>query len=282
MKKLSKSSKAALIALGIAGLGVGAGTAAVASGKISLPQTEVSDAVAAAQSKISLEQAIAIAQKTVKGDLLGAEFDYENDYGIHATSEYEVKFASGNNEIEVKIDANTGKVLKTEQEQMDEEDLAEYTAMKQAKVSLTQAMQIAQQKVNGKIIEAEFDLEQNKPVYEIEIAKGTQVQKIVIDASSGTIMTNQVDTLDRDSDDHDSDDYNSNDHHSNEQRSYNHDNHLNDNHLNDNHFNKGEIANNANRQARPISQANPAATPVAKVSAQPSAVNPAQAATPVK
>lgn len=203
MKKLSTLSKSVIIALSIAGVGAGIGTAAVASGqlstdKINIGKSDTSEAVAAYQSKISLEQAIAIAQQTAKGDLVSAEFDLDDDFGASATGEYEVKFVSGNNEIELKIDANTGKVIKAEQEQMDDEDIAEYTAMKQSKINLTQAMLIAKQKFNGKVIEAEFDLENNKPAYEIEITNGTQVQKIIIDASSGTIMTNQVDTPDHD------------------------------------------------------------------------------------
>lgn len=209
MKKLSTLSKSVIIALSIAGVGAGIGTAAVASGQINIGQSDTSsdsfEAVAAYQSKISLEQAIAIAQQTNQGDLVSAEFDLDDDHGSAATGEYEVKFVSGNNEVELKIDANTGKVLSTEQEQMDDEDIVDYTVMKQSKVSLTQAMQIAKQKFNGKVIEAEFDLEQNKPVYEIEIANGTQVQKIVIDASSGTIMTNQVDTSDHDEHDKEAD-----------------------------------------------------------------------------
>lgn len=64
--------------------------------------------------------------------------------------------------------------------------------MKQAKISLTQAMQIATQSVSGKIIEAEFDLDNGLAVYEINIAKGTQIHKLVIDSMTGKIISNRV------------------------------------------------------------------------------------------
>lgn len=62
--------------------------------------------------------------------------------------------------------------------------------MKQAQISLTQAMQKATQSVNGKAIEAEFDFDNGIPSYEIEIAKGTQTHKLVIDSMTGKLINN--------------------------------------------------------------------------------------------
>ncbi|WLP95442.1 hypothetical protein [Psychrobacter sp. M13] len=60
MKKLSALSKSAIIAASVLGIG----TIAIASGQISaISGAKTSDAVAIVKSKISLEQAIAIAQK---------------------------------------------------------------------------------------------------------------------------------------------------------------------------------------------------------------------------
>ena len=173
---------------------LGTGTLAIASGQIpAISGVETSDTVAIAKSKISLEQAIAIAQKAVKGDLISADFD-QNDY--MEGGKFEVTFISNDTEHEVNIDASNGKVLKTKQEKLDAEELAEYKAMKQAKISLIQAMQKATQAVNGKTIEAKFDLENGKPVYEIEIAKGMQINKLVIDSMSGQIISSQLDNED--------------------------------------------------------------------------------------
>ncbi len=190
MKKLSKLTKSA-IAIAIA---LGIGTIAIASGQIpAISNNGVSDAVAIAKSKISLEQAIAIAQKTVKGDLISAEFD-QNDY-IEG-DEFEIKSISGDTEYEVKIDASTGKVLKTKQEKLDQDDIAEYNAMKQAQISLIQAMQKATQSVSGKVLEAEFDLSNGIPAYEVELAKGMQIHKLLIDSMTGNLMSSQIEAAD--------------------------------------------------------------------------------------
>lgn len=195
MKKLSRLTKSVFIALSVLGMG----TLAIASGQIpAVSGAKVSDAVAIATSKISLEQAITIAQKTIKGDLISAEFD-QNDY--MTGGEFEVKFIDGDMEHEVKIDASSGKTLKTKQEKMDQDDIAEYNAMKQAKISLTQAMQKATQsingkmngKMNGKIIEAEFDFDNGIPAYKIEIAKGMEIHKLVIDSMNGQVISSQLD-----------------------------------------------------------------------------------------
>lgn len=190
MKNLSILTKSVLIALSLLGMG----TLAIASGQIpAVSGAKVSDAVAIATSKISLEQAIAIAQKTMSGDLVSAEFD-QNDY--LSGGKFEVKSISNDTEHEVKIDASNGKILKTKQEKLDQDDIAEYNAMKQAQFSLIQAMQKATQSVSGKVLEAEFDLSNGIPAYEIELAKGMQIHKLLIDSMTGNIMSSQIGAAD--------------------------------------------------------------------------------------
>ncbi|WP_201556991.1 PepSY domain-containing protein [Psychrobacter sp. 72-O-c] len=189
MKNLSTFSKSIVMAVAIAG----AGTATIVASQAAITNGQVSEAVAAVQSKISLQQAIAIGNKTVKGDLVSVEFD-QNDYS--AGGKYEIKTVASNTEYEIKIDANTGKVLSAKQEQLDKEDMAEYNAMKRAKVSLNQAMQTAAQSINGKVIEAEFDVDNGKSVYEIKVAKGNQVHKVVIDSMTGKVMNSWLEASD--------------------------------------------------------------------------------------
>lgn len=89
MKKLSTLTKSAIFTLSMLGIG----TLAIASGQMpTISSVETNDAVAIAKSKISLEQAIAIAQKTVKGDLVSAEFD-QNDY--REGGKFEIKTIAG-------------------------------------------------------------------------------------------------------------------------------------------------------------------------------------------
>ncbi len=189
MKKLSTLSKSIIMVLSIAGVS----TAAIAVGQSASTKTQVSEAVAAAQSKISLEQAIVIAKKTVKGDVVSADFDQHD----HLTGgNYEINIVANNTEYEVKVDANSGKVLSNKQEKLDKEDMAEYNAMKKSKISLNQGMQKANQSVKGKVIEADFDMDFGKPAYNIEIIKGTQVHKVVVDSMTGQIIRSQVKAAD--------------------------------------------------------------------------------------
>ena len=191
MKDLSTLSKSIIMVLSIAGVS----TAAIAVGQSTTTRTEVSEAVAAAQSKISLEQAIVIAKKTIKGDVVSADFD-QNDHS--AGGNYEVKTIANNTEYKVKIDANSGKVLSNKQEKLDKEDIAEYNAMKKSKTSLNRAIQKANQSVKGKVIEAGFDMDFGKPTYKIEIIKATKVHKVVVDSMTGKIIRSQVEAADND------------------------------------------------------------------------------------
>lgn len=196
MKNLSTLTKSAIIALTIAGVGATAIAAPAANTKAVTGSSEV---VSAMQSKISLTQAIDIAKQNAKGDLISAEFDYDDDddNGNGAvTGEYEVEFVSNGTAYEVKIDANTGKVIETEKEKLDKEDMAEYRALMQAKVTLTSAMQKATQSVNGKVIGVEFELEKGQALYDIEVVKDNQIYDVSIDANTGKVLSSQVDMED--------------------------------------------------------------------------------------
>lgn len=54
--------------------------------------------------------------------------------------------------------------------------------MKQANISLVQAMQKATQAING------------KPIYDIEIAKGTQIYDLIVDSTTGQVIISQLDS----------------------------------------------------------------------------------------
>jgi uncharacterized membrane protein YkoI len=189
MKNLSTFSKSIVISVAIAA----AGTATIVASQAAIINGQVSEAVAALQSKISLQQAIAIGNKTVKGDLVSVEFD-QNDYSAGGT--YEIKTIASNTEYDLKIDADTGKVLSAKQERLDVDDMAEYNAMKRAKVSLTQAMRTAAQSIKGKVIAAEFDMDNGTSVYEIKVAKGNQLHKVIIDSMTGKVLSSRLDNDD--------------------------------------------------------------------------------------
>lgn len=186
MKKTSTLKKSLAVALSVA-------TISMASVSASQAATSMSEIAAASQSKISLEQALTLANKAVKGDIISVDFDQEDRA---ENSHYDIKMIANNNEQEVRVNANTGKVTKDETERLDKEDLAEYNTMKQAKVSLSQAIKNANKTLKGTVLEAEFDMDFGKPVYKVEIGKGNQVHKVVVDSMTGKITSSQVDNDD--------------------------------------------------------------------------------------
>ena len=189
MKNLSTFSKSIVMAVAI----TGAGTATVVASQAATTNSQVSKSTAAVQSKVSLQQAIAIGNKTVKGDLISINFNQDN---YSASGEYEIKIIASNTEYDLNIDADTGKVLSAKQKQLDTEDMTEYNAMKRAKVSLNQAIQTAAQSLNGNAIAAEFDIENGKSIYEIKVVKGNQVHKVIIDSMTGKVMSSRLDSND--------------------------------------------------------------------------------------
>ena len=189
MKNLSLLSHSIVMAAAIAG----ASTITMMSSQAAINNNKITESVAAAQSKISLQQAITIGNKAVKGDVVSAEFD-RNDYS--RTAEYELAIIANNTEYEVKVDANTGKVLRSKQERLDADDKAEYNAMKRATVTLTQAMQTAAQHVKGKAIGVEFDMKKGQPVYKVEVAEGNQAHKVIIDSMTGKVISSRLDNDD--------------------------------------------------------------------------------------
>ena len=186
MKKTSTLKKSLAVVLSVA-------TISMVSVSASQAATSMSEIAAASQNKISLEQALTLANKAVKGDIISVDFDQEDRA---ENSHYDIKMIANNNEQEVRVNANTGKVTKDETERLDKEDLAEYNTMKQAKVSLSQAIKNANKTLKGTVLEAEFDMDFGKPVYKIEIGKGNQVHKVIVDSMTGKITSSQVDNDD--------------------------------------------------------------------------------------
>jgi len=64
----------------------------------------------------------------------------------------------------------------------------ETEALNKATVPLTQAVQIAEKQEPGKTISAEFDIEKDRPLWEVKVLGNGGVKEYKIDASSGTVM----------------------------------------------------------------------------------------------
>jgi len=72
-----------------------------------------------------------------------------------------------------------------------------------AKISLAQAITVAEQRVSGKASRAEFDHSLHGDVYEVEVLAGPKVFDVKVDAENGTIISSVEDQPDRDEDQED-------------------------------------------------------------------------------
>ncbi len=75
-------------------------------------------------------------------------------------------------------------------------------AIGQAKVSLTQAIAVAEQRTGGKASKAEYEKTQGGWVYDVEVVNGTDVSDVRVDANAGTVISSVADQADR-HDEHD-------------------------------------------------------------------------------
>lgn len=111
------------------------------------------------------------------------------------------KGASG--EYEIKMDANTGEILKMEQSKVvdpsgredDNRDdhkegdrVAGQRVQKEKPISYEQAKKIARSKFDGQIVEIELDEDDGRWIYEVEMRKGKREAEFEIDAYTGKIL----------------------------------------------------------------------------------------------
>ena len=157
-----------------------------------------SDEVNAAKaSKISLQQAIDIAAKKSSGLLMSASLDYDDDHDDDKAQGgvYEMEFITNSRNYEIKVDAITGKVISTDVERLDNDDVADYKVLKQAKVDVKKAIKIAEKKTGGCVIEIEFkndrDYSDHASYYEADILKGNSIVWLNIDANTGGVFKNK-------------------------------------------------------------------------------------------
>lgn len=176
---------AAVIAMMIVGGAATTVTAATAS----------EEARAAQAAKISLKQAITIADDQVPGMLTSAEFD---DDDINAQGGvYEIEFSSDSMSYEVKIDAMTGRVISSEKERLDRGDVKDYNTQQQAKVDMMAAISLAEKDTEGRVVEIEFkndrDYTDHHHYYEVAVLKGDQMYELNVDADTGMVFDKAVD-----------------------------------------------------------------------------------------
>ena len=173
-------------------------TLALTTGVITTAASAASnvDEVRAAQAaKISLKQAITIASKSASGILISADFDEDDSDAIVKGGVYELEFSTDSVNYEIKVDANTGKIVKKETDRLDGDDINVQQVQKKAKIDIMKAINIAEKQTGGKILEIEFendrDYANHTAYYKADLLKGNKIVSINVDANSGKTFANK-------------------------------------------------------------------------------------------
>lgn len=157
--------------------------------------TNVDEVRAAQAAKISLKQAITIASKSASGILISADFDEDDSDAIGKGGVYELEFSTDSVNYEIKVDANTGKIVKKETDRLDGDDINAYQVQKKAKTEIMKAINIAEKQTGGKILEIEFendrDYANHTAYYKADLLKGNKIVSINVDANSGKTFANK-------------------------------------------------------------------------------------------
>jgi uncharacterized membrane protein YkoI len=135
--------------------------------------------------KVSLAEAVDTAERHGgQGRAISAEFEEQEG---KEPAHYEIKVVYPDGKlVEHDIDANTGQVMKSENQPFERY----FTRLKpadfqNAKTALKDAIAMAEQRVGSgaRAIEAEVDRENNTIMYEIEVATADRTQEIKVDAN---------------------------------------------------------------------------------------------------
>ena len=136
---------------------------------------------------ISEQQAKDIVKKeTPNGQITKFKLDRENRRMV-----YEIEVMDGNIERDYEIDAETGAIVKLEQEQKNH---GNNNSVNNPKISYDKAKEIAlKNSKNGKFKEIELKHKNGVLVYEVEIAEGFMGREFLIDANTGEILRDKKD-----------------------------------------------------------------------------------------
>jgi uncharacterized membrane protein YkoI len=160
-----------------------------ASSLLALGAAQASDsarheAQAMEKAKISLTEAIHMAERQGNGQAISAEYEFKN--GDPAYYEVKVLRDDGRKLTEYQLDPNTGKVKEVKDEKFEKLfTRIKPTAIQNAPTSLTRAITTAETRSGGKAKEAEVNRDGDQLQYEVKVVK--------LDGSSETLKINGAD-----------------------------------------------------------------------------------------
>lgn len=138
---------------------------------------------------IGIEKAKEAALKKVDGVIEDIELDNHNGQPV-----YEVEIDKDQKDYDLYIDGTTAKINKVEEK--DNDDINTVNISDSSFITEKEAIELAKKKIDGELIEIEFDEDDGRYVYNMEFRTATGEVEITIDAKT-------KDVLEFENDDHD-------------------------------------------------------------------------------
>lgn len=157
--------------------------------KVEAKTTEVAKKVKTGTIKLSQADAISKFHKQYSGkDVKEISLKIEKNKYI-----YDVEGFDRTHEYEVKIDANTGKILSHKLEKANIDELNEQALDVDKLISRSQATKIAEKKVKGTATAWDLTHDNKKTVWKVEVTKGTKKHEVKINAETKKVISVEKD-----------------------------------------------------------------------------------------
>jgi uncharacterized membrane protein YkoI len=161
----------------------------LAAGAAQASESAKHEAEALSNAKISLTDAIRMAEKHGNGQAISADFDFKG--GNPAYYEIKVLRDDGKKLTKYELDPNTGKIKEASDEQFEKLfTRIKPTSIQNAPTSLTRAISTAETRAGGKAEDATVDRDGDQLKYTVKVVKndGT-TEKVKINGSDGKVAS---------------------------------------------------------------------------------------------
>jgi uncharacterized membrane protein YkoI len=143
---------------------------------------------ALASATVSIAEAVEIGENKGQGKTVGAEIDIEKGLPI-----WEVRILGADGVMEFKVDANSGQVVKIEDEHVRGKltNFVTGTNLKDlgsVKTTFAEAVAMAEQRANGKAVKVEVEHEHHHVQFDVFVRSGDTTKKVKIDSLSGKVL----------------------------------------------------------------------------------------------
>ena len=162
-----------VVLLGMSGVFIAAFNANSLSGQEKTTQNVVE--------KISEERAIEIALDAVPGIFQEVETEIKNGKTTYVV---EIKDGTLSKEVKVNLQGDVIGIKTEEDEEISPEELESIDGL----ITEAQAIKIALNEINGRVIEVEVEREDGKVLYSIKIKKDNEIAEVEINAETGQVL----------------------------------------------------------------------------------------------